>query len=103
TRLHQVLKDKDLDTLIGAAHVRASREKADESVAAQSDKEEDLWRRWLDDATLYRAMTNNDDVLIMCYRQLAYFSNDTRWGIPDWVAREGESGGADERQHAAEG
>ena len=102
-RLHQVLKDKDLDTLIGAAHLHASREKADESVAAQSDKEEDMWRRWLDDAILYRNMTNYDDVLLTCSRQLAYLRKDTHWGIPDWLAEEEQSGGADEGEHTAEG
>jgi hypothetical protein len=101
-RLHQVLKHRDLGILIGAAHIHASREKADESVASQSDKEEDMWRRWLDDATLYRAMTNYDDVLMKCARQLAYLKNDPHWGIPDWLAEEGQDGGVDEGEHKAE-
>ncbi len=101
-RLHQVLKDRDVDTLIGAAHLRASREKADESVASQSDKEEDLWSRWQDDAILYRAMTNYDDVLLTCSRQLAYLRNDTHWGIPDWLADEGLSRAADDGEHTEE-
>ncbi len=65
-RLYNVLKDKDLESLIGNAFRYAEGEKVIRPEGKYPIKSEDAWWLWLRDAELYRLMSGDDNPYRKC-------------------------------------